>query len=66
MKLVTKWTNRNEKARERYQICLECEHMEKNFGICKKCGCWLKGKTQLPGASCPIGKWKDYEEKTNG
>ena len=24
---------------------------------CKKCGCFMKEKTKLAHASCPVGKW---------
>lgn len=37
--------------------CLNCEFLIKATKTCKKCGCFMKEKTKLPHASCPIGKW---------
>ena len=62
MELKTTWTERNKKAKERMQICETCEHLERNLYVCKKCGCFLKGKTMFPNSSCPIGKWDKYFE----
>lgn len=62
VELVTRWTQRTKKAKERLAICSECEHLEKHLYVCKECGCLLKGKTMFPGSKCPIGKWDAYEE----
>jgi rubrerythrin len=62
VELITKWTERAKKARERLDICVQCEHLEKQYYVCKKCGCFLKGKTMFPSSSCPIGKWDKYSE----
>jgi hypothetical protein len=40
----------------RFSMCESCEFL-KNDSRCEKCGCFMKTKTQLASASCPIGKW---------
>lgn len=42
---------------ERFSICQQCPRLVKLTGQCRECGCIMKAKTQLPNASCPIGKW---------
>jgi hypothetical protein len=27
--------------------------------VCDKCGCSIWGKTMIPGAKCPEGKWDE-------
>ena len=55
---------------KRWDICMGCEFLtEKNK--CEKCGCFMKVKTRVATASCPIGKWeKEYKfiegKKVNG
>jgi hypothetical protein len=46
-----------EEAAPRLAECLNCEHLIKLTTSCRKCGCFMKAKTRLPLASCPIGKW---------
>jgi hypothetical protein len=43
--------------KERIEICLSCTELIKLTHQCKKCGCFIKAKTQLAEARCPIGKW---------
>ena len=43
-------------AFQRFSMCQSCEFF-KDDSRCEKCGCFMKTKTQLAGASCPIGKW---------
>jgi hypothetical protein len=38
-------------------ICTNCEFFKKNGSRCKKCNCFMKLKTDLLHARCPIGKW---------
>jgi hypothetical protein len=47
-------------AEERLAICLQCPHLIKATHQCKKCGCIMDAKTKLPNASCPIGKWDQF------
>lgn len=46
-----------EVATERYSICESCPKFTEEFR-CTECGCFMKKKTQLASASCPIGKWQ--------
>ena len=41
----------------RYDLCLGCPELIQLTKQCKKCGCFLKAKTGLEAATCPIGKW---------
>lgn len=41
----------------RLEICKGCEFYRKLSNQCKKCGCFMKLKTTLEHAKCPIGKW---------
>ena len=43
-------------ALSRIRLCLGCEHLKKHTR-CDKCGCFMKVKTRLAAAKCPIGKW---------
>ena len=42
---------------ERLVICNTCPFFNKRLMKCTKCGCFMKLKTTLRKASCPIGKW---------
>ena len=44
-------------ALERLAICKACPELIKLTTQCKKCGCFMKLKTTLQDATCPIGKW---------
>jgi hypothetical protein len=52
----TEWAD-EEKAEERFSICKACPELIKLTTQCKKCGCFMKVKTKLDLATCPIGKW---------
>jgi hypothetical protein len=41
----------------RLAICNECPYFNKTLAKCKKCGCFMKLKSTLRQAKCPIGKW---------
>lgn len=41
----------------RLGICQTCEFFRARTQQCKKCGCFMKLKTTLKRASCPIKKW---------
>jgi len=47
----------DELAEYRLKICQSCEFFKVNGSRCKKCGCFMKAKTTLEMARCPIGKW---------
>jgi hypothetical protein len=42
---------------ERLSTCDGCDKLDKTNFRCSECGCFMKAKTQLASASCPIGKW---------
>lgn len=46
-----------DQSQARYEICKTCPEIIKLTSQCKKCGCFMKAKTTLAKASCPIGKW---------
>ena len=46
-----------ELAQYRFEICKTCIFFRPNTKQCKKCGCFMKLKTTLADAKCPIGKW---------
>lgn len=46
-----------ELADYRLTICKGCEFFRPNLQTCKKCGCFMKLKTTLKDAKCPIGNW---------
>ena len=63
VELITRWTERAKKAKERLEICSECEHLEKQYYVCNQCGCFLKGKTMFPWTKCPLDKWNTYKDE---
>ena len=44
-------------ADERFDICKACPELIQVTSQCKKCGCFMKIKTTLEAAVCPLGKW---------
>ena len=47
----------NDVAEKRYEHCKSCVFFKKSTTQCKKCGCVMKAKVKVKGASCPIGIW---------
>ena len=41
----------------RLEICKACPFYRAATNQCKKCGCFMKLKTKIEKASCPIKKW---------
>jgi hypothetical protein len=41
----------------RYAICESCPRFFKITHQCKECGCFMKIKTKIESAECPLGKW---------
>ena len=41
----------------RMSICHSCEFLKKPGLQCAKCGCFMKLKTKIDRAHCPIHKW---------
>lgn len=52
-----KYEDRMAKAKERMNICTECEHFIKTTKFCDECGCYLPIKVRIPILNCPIDKW---------
>jgi FMN-dependent NADH-azoreductase len=46
----------------RYNTCLACPSLIQATKQCKKCACFMNQKAKLPHASCPLGKWGQYNE----
>jgi hypothetical protein len=46
-----------EDASKRFDICKSCPELIKLTAQCKKCGCFMKTKTTLAAAKCPLSKW---------
>lgn len=44
-------------AETRYNVCKFCPELIKLTKQCKKCGCFMRLKTTLKDATCPMGKW---------
>lgn len=44
-------------AEYRLNVCKACEFYRERTNQCKKCGCFMKLKTTLAKAKCPINKW---------
>lgn len=41
----------------RLEICNACPWFNKRLAKCKKCGCFMKLKSTLKQAKCPLEKW---------
>lgn len=41
----------------RLAICNQCQYLNKTLMKCNKCGCFMKLKSTLKQASCPLGRW---------
>jgi hypothetical protein len=44
-------------AQKRLDICRTCPELFAPTLTCKQCGCFMKIKTQIKSAECPLGKW---------
>ena len=49
----------------RMEICKSCEHFSSEDVRCRQCGCFLKQKTSLTSAKCPLQKWNPPETATS-
>ena len=47
----------DETVKSRLEICKACEYFRPKTETCRKCGCFMKLKTTLVNAKCPIDKW---------
>lgn len=46
-----------ELASARLEVCKRCTFFKTVTQRCTKCGCFMKLKTTLENAKCPIGHW---------
>jgi hypothetical protein len=46
-----------ELSSQRLSICEECPQLIQLTHQCKECGCFMKIKTKLQLATCPLDKW---------
>ena len=47
-------------AKDRAEVCSKCEFLStalKYYLYCKKCGCYIPGKTRSITSQCPLKKW---------
>jgi len=49
--------SQEEEMERRLSICRSCEFFKPRTEQCAKCGCFMKLKTKLEKAHCPIDKW---------
>lgn len=49
-----------EVGEQRLALCDTCEFLNHEQYRCTKCGCFMKTKSQLAGAKCPVDKWLAY------
>ncbi len=48
-------------AKDRLDICLGCENINKLTKQCSLCLCYMPLKTTLANAECPVHKWSKEE-----
>lgn len=49
----TEWSE-EETAKARLNICFDCDSFIKVTTQCRQCGCFMKLKTKLQNATCPL------------
>jgi hypothetical protein len=55
--MITEGKVDQEEFDRRMSICMGCEFLKKPGLQCAKCGCFMKLKTKIDRAHCPIHKW---------
>lgn len=53
----TKWVS-EEIGDKRYEICQACPEFFRPTTQCKQCGCFMRLKSKMENARCPLGKWE--------
>lgn len=53
----------SETYKKRIEICSQCPELISKTFQCKKCGCFMKQKSKLSDASCPLNKWGKINNK---
>lgn len=49
--------DKENRSQERYNICKQCPKFKPTLAICGHCNCFMKIKTRIYWAKCPISKW---------
>lgn len=44
-------------AKERIEMCVDCDHFLKKIKVCNLCGCFMPAKARAPLADCPANIW---------
>lgn len=44
-------------AKNRYEICKTCEHLNSIIKVCNQCHCFMPAKATLSNVACPLNKW---------
>lgn len=55
--LITEERAAEEEFERRMSICRSCEFLKRPAEQCAKCSCFMKLKTKIERAHCPIHKW---------
>jgi hypothetical protein len=55
--MVTEKKTGQEEFDRRMAICEECPFLKRPAKQCSKCGCFMKLKSRIEKAHCPIHKW---------
>lgn len=58
--VIGKWESNEERittVTNRLNHCYSCDKFINITQMCSECGCFMKVKTQLKNAKCPLGKW---------
>jgi ribosomal protein L32 len=48
---------KKETAKDRYNICKNCDEFNLSLKLCKNCGCFMPTKVKISYAECPRNKW---------
>lgn len=49
----------NIEEQKRLETCNKCEYFVKETNRCNECGCFMKIKSNLKAAKCPLNKWNN-------
>lgn len=56
---------RFELSEKRLDICKTCDMYNQITTQCRKCGCFMAAKSLMQDASCPLGKWGEYDPEND-
>lgn len=52
----------DEVAKERMDICKQCDARNDTINVCTVCGCFLPAKVKLKESSCPMEAWAAVDD----